>query len=171
MANNYNPYMNNFYMQDLQAMKDRIDRTMQNYQQNQNQFMQSQQPQIQQTFQLSNPNNTQTDFDGKYAENIEQVKNMLVLKNCLFVSKDMSNLWFKDVSGNIKAYSLIEIVQKDNKDIEIDNLKKELNDMKILIAQQNNILNQNNIQQNVSENNSEILGKIEPVKKVVKKEK
>ena len=148
MANNFNPYMVNAYngnpysnpiMQEMQSMKDRIDRTMQQYQQTQNQFMNTnqQQPQIQQTFQLSNPQNNINDFDGKYADNVEEVKNTLVLKNSLFVNKDMSTLWLKDISGTIKTYTLIEVIEKDEKDKEIDNLKKQLEDVKFMLAQQN----------------------------------
>jgi len=143
MANNFNPYMmNNPYgypvMQELQSMKDRIDKTMQNYQQTQNQFMNpNQQPaQIQQTFQLSNPRANSTDFEGKYAENIDEIKNTLVYKNTLFVNKDMSTLWFKAVNGNIKTYTLIEVIQKDDKDKEIDELKKQIEDMKYMLSQQ-----------------------------------
>lgn len=143
MANNFNPYMNNSYgypvMQELQSMKDRIDRTMQNYQQTQNQFMNpNQQPaQIQQTFQLSNPQSSTNDFDGKYADNVEEVKNTLVYKNTLFISKDMSVLWYKAVNGEIKTYTLIEVIQKDEKDKKIENLEKQIEDMKFMLAQQN----------------------------------
>ena len=142
MANNFNPYMaNNPYsypvMQELQSMKDRIDRTMQNYQQNQFMNPNQQQPQIQQTFQLSNPQANASDFEGKYADNIEEAKNTLVYKNTFFVNKDMSTLWYKAVNGTIKTYTLIEVIQKDDKDKEIDDLKKQIEDMKFMLAQQN----------------------------------
>lgn len=143
MANNFNPYMmNNPYgypvMQELQSMKDRIDRTMQNYQQTQSQFMNPNQQQptnLTQNFQLA-PQGNINDFDGKYADNIEEVKNTLVYKNCLFINKDMSTLWFKAVNGNIKTYTLIEVIQKDDKDKEIDELKKQIEDMKYMLSQQ-----------------------------------
>lgn len=143
MANNFNPYMTNPYgvpvLQEMQAMRDRLDRTMQQYQQTQNQLMNTaQQPaQIQQTFQLSNPQANMTDFDGKYADNIEEVKNTLVYKNTLFINKDMSVLWHKAANGEIKTYTLIEVIQKDEKDKEIDELKKQIEDMKFMLAQQN----------------------------------
>lgn len=160
MANNYNPY-NNIYMQEMQSMKDRIDRQMQQYQQNQNQFMQQQQqPQIQQTFQLSNTNPNNNDFDGRYAENIEDVKNTLVYKNSLFLSKDMNKMWIKDTGGNIRIFNLQEEIQVDENLAEINNLRKELNDIKILLAQQ---IEKNSTQE------SQVIGKIEPVTKVEKK--
>lgn len=138
MANNFNPYSNNMYMQEMQSMKDRIDRQMQQYQQSQNQLMQQQQqqPQIQQTFQLSNPNQNSNDFDGRYANSIEDVKNTLVYKNSLFVNKDMSKMWFKDVGGNIRIFGLQEEIHVDENVIEINNLKQEINDLKALLVQQ-----------------------------------
>lgn len=143
-------YNSQFYMQDLQNMKDRIDNQMrQLQQQNQITSQQLQQPQIQQTFQLSNPNSNLSDFDGKYVENAEEVKNTLTLKNTLFMTKDLNNLWIKDASGNIRAFSLSEIVQRDEKDIEIDNLKKELSEMKAFVLSQNK---QNNSSANVQPN-------------------
>lgn len=143
-------YNSQFYMQDLQNMKDRIDNQMrQLQQQNQITSQQLQQPQIQQTFQLSNPNSNLSDFDGKYVENVEEVKNTLTLKNTLFMTKDLNNLWIKDASGNIRAFSLSEIVQRDEKDIEIDNLKKELSEMKAFVLSQNR---QNNSSTNVQTN-------------------
>lgn len=142
MANNFNPYMtNNPYgypvMQELQSMKDRIDRTMQNYQQNQFMNPNQQPPQIQQTFQLSNPQMNANDFEGKYADNIEEVKNTLVYKNSLFINKDMTTLWYKAVNGDIKIYTLIEVVQKDEKDKKIENLEQQIEDMRFMLAQQN----------------------------------
>lgn len=168
MANNFNPYNTNFYLQDLQNIKDRIDKQMQAYQQNQNQFMQSQQPQIQQTFQLSNPNqNNSNDFDGKYVENIDEVKNTLVLKNSLFINKDMSKLWFKDTGGNIRIFNLQEEIQVDENIAEINNLKQELSDLKRLLVQQ--IQSQN--QQVTQSQETQPITKIEPVVKSDKKNK
>lgn len=149
--NNYPYFNNNMYMQDLQNMRDRIDRQMAQMQQPQNQ----QTPAINQTFQLSNPQNNINDFDGKYANNIDDVKNTLAIKNTLFINKEMNSLWLKDATGKIKSYSLQEIIEKDEKDIEIDKLKtqneqnnqtilelqKEINDLKgvVLNAKSNNI--------------------------------
>lgn len=134
MATLYNP---NYYMQDLQAMKDRIDRTMQQYQQNQ--YAQPQQaPQIHQNFQIA-PQQTQNpnDLQSSYVNNVDEVRNIFTSKNGVFVNKDLSTLWFKDTEGKIRIFSLIEIIEKDKKDIEIDNLKKQIEEMKSLILQQN----------------------------------
>lgn len=167
MPNNYNPYGMNYQMQNqvqnLQDLRDRIDRQMQQVQQNQNQFMQQQQqPQIQQTFQLSNPNQNNSDFDGKYAESIEDVKNTLVFKNSLFVNKDMSKMWIKDTVGNIRIFNLEEEIQVDENIAEINNLKKELSEVKALLIQQTKKLQQ-------VETEKEPIAKIQPVTKIEKK--
>lgn len=103
-------------------MRDRIDRQIM---QMQPQIQSQQTPAINQTFQLSNPQNSLNDFDGKYASNIDEVKNILAIKNTLFVNKEMNTLWFKDTAGKIKSYTLTEIIEKDEKDIKIDKLKSE----------------------------------------------
>lgn len=169
MATNFNPY-NNMYMQEMQAMKDRIDRQMQQYQQSQNQFMQQQQqqqqPQIQQTFQLSNPSQNINDFDGRYAETIEDVRNTLVYKSSLFLNKDMNKLWFKDAGGNIRVFNLQEEIQTNENVTEINNLKKEFNDLKSFIVQQ--LQTQ---QPKQEEPQGEVLAKIEPKTKFERKNK
>lgn len=143
--NNY-PYYNNYYanrgtqdMKNLQDMRDQIDRQMQDLQmRQQQQLMQPQQPQINQTFQLSNPQQSLNDFDSKYAESLDEVKNTLVFKNSIFVNKDMDTMWFKDTSGNTKTFALTEVVEKDSKDVEIENLKEQLNEMKAILLSTSN---------------------------------
>lgn len=166
MANNYNPYVGNVYAQELQGMRDRIDRQLQQLQQNQNQFMQPQQPQIQQTFQLSNPNQNNSEFDGKYVENIDEVKNTLVLKNSLFLNKDMSKLWFKDTGGTIRVFNLKEEIKEDENVAEINNLKKEINELKALLVQP---IPQ--VQQVTNKIEEPVVGKIQPVTKIERKAK
>jgi len=164
MASGFNAY-NNFYTQELQGLRDNIDRRIQQYQQSQNQMMQQQQqPQIQQTFQLSNPNQNITDFDGKYAENIDDVKNVLVFKSTLFLNKDMNKLWVKDTGGNIRTFNLQEEIQVDENMTEINNLKQEINELKALLIQ--NVSKSNNLDE-IEEQKE--LGKIQTNTKVVKK--
>lgn len=112
----------NRQIEDLQNLKNQMQNPMQ--------MMNTQTPAINQTFQLSNPQNSTTDFDGKYVSNVDEVKNTLTLKNTLFVNKEMSILWLKDVSGNIKSYTLTEIIELDEKDKEILELKKQIQEMK-----------------------------------------
>ena len=84
---------------------------------------QTQQPQptaINQTFQLS-PNSNGI----RYANSIEDVNKETVFFDTPYFSKDFSVMWLKNASGDIKAYELNEIVQKDEKDLEIEFLKSQ----------------------------------------------
>lgn len=124
-------YMQN--MQDLQNMREKIDRQMQQMQQlNQNQ-MQNQQPvPITQNFQLA-PNPTNNELESKYANNIDEVRNTFVMKTGVFLNKELNTLWIKNTNGDIRTFELNEIIPQDPKDIEINNLKKELQRMKEMI--------------------------------------
>lgn len=145
MNNRYNrPYMQNytnnqqnFYEQNLY---DQIDNQINNLvgmrnQLRNNQQQQSQQPtSINQTFQLS-PNGGGI----KYANSIDDVTKETVFFDTPFFSKDLSVLWIKSSSGDIRAYELTEIIQKDEKDLEIEFLqsqqKEKDNQIGILQAQ------------------------------------
>ena len=132
----FNPYNPNYIMNEWQNMKDRIDKNMQNYQQFQNQFTQQpQQAPITQNFQLAPQNVNPNELQSAYANNIEEVKNIFMIKNGIFVNKDLTSAWFKDTEGKIKTFSLIEVIEKDEKDLEIENLKNEINQMKTLLLQ------------------------------------
>lgn len=131
MNNRYNrPYMQNytnnqqnFYEQNLY---DQIDNQINNLvgmrnQLRNNQQQQSQQPtSINQTFQLS-PNGGGI----KYANSIDDVTKETVFFDTPFFSKDLSVLWIKSSSGDIRAYELTEIIQKDEKDLEIEFLQSQ----------------------------------------------
>lgn len=136
MAYNYYPN-NQYYMQDLQNMREKIDRQMQQVQQmNQNQ-MQHQpvpQPQIHQSFQLA-PQSSFSEIQAKYVSDINDVKNTFVMSLGMFLNKEMTTLWLKNINGEIRTFSLNEIIEQDPKDIEINNLKQELENMKLLVGE------------------------------------
>ena len=128
-------YMQN--MQDLQNMREKIDRQMQQMQQlNQNQMQQQQPVPITQNFQLA-PNPTNNELESKYANNIDEVRNTFVMKTGVFVNKDFTSMWVKTTDGNIKTYELNEVIQQDPKDVEINNLKQELQKMREMINYDN----------------------------------
>lgn len=125
-AMNYgnNPNQQNMYEQN---MYDQIDNqinqlvNMRNQIRNNSQQQTHQQPTaINQTFQLS-PNGG----GMKYANSIDDVNKENVFFDTPFFSKDLSVLWIKNASGDIKAYELNEIVQKDEKDIQIELLQEQ----------------------------------------------
>ena len=133
----YNPYNPNYIMQEWQNMKDKIDRNMQNYQQVQNQFMQpQQQAPITQNFQIA-PQTNPSELQSAYVNNVDEVRNIFMTKNGIFVNKELTSAWFKDTEGKIKTYSLIEVIEKDEKDVEIERLKDEINQMRTLLLQKN----------------------------------
>ena len=138
----YPYYSNNqFYIQDLQNMKDKIDRQMQQIQQyNQNQMQQPQVPQVTQNFQLA-PNPTNNELESKYANNIDEVKNTFVMKTGVFINKDFTTLWIKDVTGNIRTFRTEEVIDLDPKDKEILMLKKQIEEMKGMISNESNVNN------------------------------
>jgi hypothetical protein len=114
---------NQYYMQDLQNMRDRIDQQMRQMQQP----MQMQQtPAINQTFQLApNQQSNTNDIEGKIVKDIEEVKNTLVLKTGVFVNSDYTNLWIKDAGGNIRTFNTTEIVELSESEKEVLELKKQ----------------------------------------------
>lgn len=79
-----------------------------------------------QNFQLA----PQTQGAMRYAESIEEVKKDLVIGDTPFFSKDMSVLWIKNGKGDIKAYTLAEIIEKDEKDLQIEFLQAQIEELK-----------------------------------------
>ena len=124
MAYNYYPN-NQYYMQDLQNMRDKIDNQMRQLQNQQP----IQQPQIHQNFQLA-PQNNNNELESKYADSFEEVKNTFVMKTGIFTKKDFSTIWIKDVSGNIRTFKTEEVVELDEKDREILDLQRQLNELR-----------------------------------------
>ena len=133
----YPYYQNNQYymqnMQDLQNMREKIDRQMQQMQQfNQNQMQQQPVPNVTQNFQLA-PNPTNNELESKYVNNIDEVKGIFVMKTGVFLNKELNTLWIKNTNGDIRTFSLEEIVEIDPKDKEIQMLRNELEKMKGMI--------------------------------------
>jgi len=119
-----NPYM---YQQtyNQQNINDRIDNQIAQLQQMKEQ-MRNQPTSINQTFQLAPSNNGKM----KYAGTIDDVNKEHVMEETPFFSKDMSVLWVKNPSGNIKIYELKETPIKDSKDMLIDALMLQIEDLK-----------------------------------------
>ena len=112
-----NPYNSQMYMQDLQGLRDRIDRQMQMANQNQ-----PQSTPITQNFQLvPNQNN-----GIKYVNSIDDVKKELVFTDTLFVNKEYTLLWVKNASGEVKTYELKEKIIRDEKDLKIEELEAKI---------------------------------------------
>ena len=117
----FNPNFNQQYQQDLINMRERIDRQLQQVQ-NQPQFQQP--APITQNFQLA-PNQSQNGI--KYANSIDDVKKELVFTDTLFINKEYTQLWLKNALGEIKTYNLVEVIELDEKDRKIADLTAKIN--------------------------------------------
>lgn len=84
-----------------------------------------QQPSINQTFQLA----PTTQGTMRYVNTMDDVAKEMVFGDTPFFSKDMSVLWIKNNKNEIKTYELNEIVPRDEKDLMIENLKMQLDEM------------------------------------------
>ena len=115
-ANIYNPQMSidriNAQMAELEQMKQRLQQP-------------AQQPSINQTFQL-----TPTASTIKYAQTIDEVSNEYVLTETPFFTKDFSQMWLKNTKGDIKTYTLEEIIPKDERDILIESLQLQVEQLR-----------------------------------------
>ncbi len=93
--------------------------------------MQMQQPMTQptnltQNFQLAPANRDLI----KYASSYEDVQKEMVVGDTPYFSKDMSVVWLKNTKGEIKTYELNEIIPKDAKDIQIELLQSQIEELR-----------------------------------------
>ena len=120
-----NPY-NNVY--NPQPSIDRINAQMNELERIKQQLQQPipQPANVTQNFQLAPTNRDVI----KYANSIEEVQRDLVIGDTPYFSKDMSVVWIKNSKGDIKTYELSEIVPKDEKDLQIEYLQEQIEEMK-----------------------------------------
>lgn len=123
-----NPYMNAY---NPQATVDRINAQMNELEKMKQQLQQPvQQPtNLTQNFQLAPTNRDVI----KYASSIEEVRRDMVIGDTPYFSKDMSVVWIKNTKGDIKTYELNEIIPKDEKDLQIDLLMSQIEELKGMI--------------------------------------
>lgn len=111
MYNPYNPQMSvdriNNQIKELENMRNQV----QNFPSNQIPTN------LTQNFQLA-PNSPSI----KYVNSVEDVKKELVFNDTLFPNREYTQIWLKNAKGDIKTYNLIEIVEKDEKDLKIEQL-------------------------------------------------
>lgn len=116
--NTYNPQPAldriNSQMAELEKMKQQLQQPMQ------------QPTNLTQNFQISPNNNSVI----KYANSIDEVQKDMVLGDTPYFSKDMSVVWIKNTKGDIKTYALEEIIQKDEKDLIIESLKIQVDELR-----------------------------------------
>lgn len=134
----YGNYARPYNNVNQQGMYEQIDNEINNLQQMKERMKnQIQQPAINQTFQLA-PTGTNT---MRYANTIEDVNKEIVFGDTPFFSRDMSVLWVKNIKGNVKTYELNEIIPKDEKDIQIEYLQAQIEELKGMIKNDANVTN------------------------------
>ena len=150
MYNYLNPY-------NRQADLDRINAQMNELEKIKAQMQQQpMQPNINQTFQLA-PTNREV---IRYANNIEEVQRDLVMGDTPYFSKDMSVVWIKNTKGEIKTFELIEIIAKDEKDMQIEYLQAQIEELKGMIKNESNDENDGNDDAKQSSTNTTTNGKL-----------
>ena len=136
-----NPYMNYQQSFNQQSMNERIDNQIAQLQQMKEQMKNNQQqPAINQTFQLA-----PTHASGmRYANSLEDVNREMVYIDTPFFSKDMSVVWVKNNKNEVKSYELKEIVPMDSKDMQIQYLQSQIEELKGMIKNESNGSNVSN---------------------------
>lgn len=114
-------YNNPYY--SPQASLDRINSHINELEKMKQQLQQP--PAINQTFQLAPNGGLRT------ADSLEQVQKELVMVDTPYFSKDMSVLWLKYASGEVKSYELKEIIKKDEKDLQIEFLMAKIKELEM----------------------------------------
>lgn len=121
-----NPYVSAY---NPQSSIDRINAQMAELEKMKTQLQQPIQPtptNLTQNFQIA-PTNREV---IRYAASIDEVQRDMVVGDTPYFSKDMSVVWVKNTKGDIKTYELNEIMPKDSKDLMIENLQAQLDEMR-----------------------------------------
>lgn len=122
---------------NLNMINEQIHRLEQMRNQINQQANQQTPPAINQTFQLA-PTSQST---MRYVNTMDDVAKEMVFGDTPFFSKDLSVMWIKNNKGEIKAYELNEIIERDEKDIQIDYLTSRIEELERKIKYESNITN------------------------------
>ena len=123
----YGGYNSQFYMQDLQGMRDKIDRQMQQIQ------MQQHQPPQPINNIINTTQNTPSDLISlRVLNENEEVENIYVNNKTFFLGAN--NLVIKDVDGKIEKYDITKTYPIDPKDVKINELENEIRQLKEMIS-------------------------------------
>ena len=112
------------YMNNPQLSIERIDKQISDLERIKSQIQQPTAP-ITQNFQIA-----PTRDSIHYVNSIEDVQKEVVYGTTPFFSKDMTVLWVKSAPNSIKSYELKEIINKDEKDLKIEFLMAQIEDLK-----------------------------------------
>jgi len=113
--------MYSYYNQNIE----RINQQINDLERARNQMQMQQPTNLTQNFQIS------PQQQGiKFVNGIDEVDKELVLNETMFLSKDYKQLFIKDIKGNVRTFELNEIIPKDSKDLMIEDLQKQINELK-----------------------------------------
>jgi len=115
-------YNNPYFNYNSQLNLEKIDKQIADLEKLKSQMQQP--APITQNFQLA------PSKEMRYANSIEDVIKEQVYGDTPFFSKDMSILWVKNGSNNVKTYELKEIIAKDEKDVKIEFLQAQIEELK-----------------------------------------
>ena len=96
-------------------------------------------PNLTQNFQIS-PINRET---IKYASSIDEIQKENVVGDTPYFSRDMSVVWIKNAKGEIKSYELKEIIFKDERDLLIESLQMQVNELRKEVKENAKSINTN----------------------------
>lgn len=136
-----NPYITSAY--NPQSSLDRINDQINQLETMKKQIQQQPIPQptnLTQNFQLASTTNKEV---IRYANSLEEVQRDVVIGETPYFSKDMSIVWIKNTQNQIKTYELNEIIPKDEKDLQIELLQAQVNELKGMINSESNVTNAN----------------------------
>lgn len=120
-------YNNPYIQYNTQPSVDRINNQIAELEKMKQQLQQPVTPtNLTQNFQLAPTNHDVM----RYANSMEEVEKFMVIGDTPFFSKDMSVVWIKNNKGEIKTYELNEIEAKDDKDIKIEFLMTQIEELK-----------------------------------------
>lgn len=111
-----------------QANIDRINNQIAELEKMKSQIPNLQQPtptNLTQNFQLTPQYNQM-----RYVNSLEDVKKEVVVVDTPFFSRDLSVLWLKNTKGDIRGFELNEIIPKDNKDMQIEFLQQQIEELR-----------------------------------------
>lgn len=123
-----NPYIASAY--NPQSSLDRINDQINQLEAMKKQIQQQPMPQptnLTQNFQLAPTTNKEV---IRYANSLEEVQRDVVIGETPYFSKDMSVVWIKNAQNQIKTYELNEIIPKDEKDLQIELLQAQIDELK-----------------------------------------
>lgn len=134
-----NPYFNQYNQQvSVDRINEQISQLEKMRQQMQQPVQTPQPTNLTQNFQLAPTNHTM-----RFVNTIDDVNKEVVYYDTPFFSKDMTVMWIKNTKGDIKSYELNEIVPKDAKDMQIEYLQAQIEELRGKIENDADVKNVN----------------------------